>query len=264
LAHSFFFSERKIVEKEGIPMKQGIQKLMNHSIMSQNPELYPHLPVTKRLTRQSMQQMLNLSPHLYLKPNNSCQGKGIMRIDRLAKQRFQLQTRDNNKRYTCSTQRALYRLIQEHKRKRPYIVQQGIESRTIDGRLYDIRVHLTRVDDKWHVVGMIGRIAPRKGIATNAYSGGIPVNIDHLLRQHLQLSRFEQKRTLSQLANLSLLATHVISEHFPKWAEYGLDIGRDRWGHLWIYEINIHPGLYVFRFEKELQQRLQYLRTIAQ
>lgn len=245
-------------------MKQGIQKQKNHSIMAQHPKLLAHLPATKRLTRHSMQQMLKHYPHLYLKPNNSCQGKGIMRIDRLPKQRYQLQIRDNNKRYTCTSQHDLYRLIQQNKRKRPYIVQQGIESRTIDGRLYDIRVHLARIDGAWHVVGIIGRIAPKKGIATNAYSGGIPVNIHRLLRQHLQLSPIEQRRTLSQLANLSLLATYVISDHFPKWAEYGLDIGRDRWGHLWIYEINIHPGLYVFRFEKELQQELRYLRTIAQ
>lgn len=244
-------------------MKQGIQKLDNYIIMSQHPRLHAHLPETKRFTHLSMQQMSQRYPHLYLKPNNSCQGKGIMRIDRLGKGRYQLKTRDNNKRYMCTSQQTLYRLIQQHKRKRPYIVQQGIESRTTDGHLFDIRVHLTRIDGVWHVVGMIGRIAPKKGIATNAYSGGKPVNIHYLLRHHLQLSHRDQRRTLSQLANLSLFATHVMSRHFPKWAEYGLDIGRDRWGHLWIYEINIHPGLYVFRFEKELQKHLQYLRTIA-
>ncbi|SHE69551.1 YheC/D like ATP-grasp [Seinonella peptonophila] len=240
------------------------RKLDNTFLLSHHPRLRNHLPETTALSINSLRYMLQRHQYLYVKPDNSCQGKGILRIDAHEDGRYQLTSRDHNRSYKASSLQNLWKRIQRIKRKnRPYIIQQGIESRTKTGRLFDIRVHLTRIHNQWEIGGFIGRVATEKGIATNAYSGGIPVSIPRLFHHHLNYPHWKQKQLIDQLSYLSHIATHIISSHYPKWNEFGLDIGIDERGHPWIYEINIYPGLYVFRNEKELLHKLRYMRKIA-
>ena len=244
-------------------MSRITSKLDNRNILSQHPLIAPHLPDTVPLRFSNLQHMLQRYSMLYLKPDNSCQGKGIIRIDRLANNKLKLRTRDDQTTSYHTNILSLWRNILRKKRKRPYLIQQGINSLTKNQRLFDIRVHLFRIHGNWVIGGIIGRIATQNGIATNAYSGGQPKEIMALLREDLGLSWEQQKRTIHDLCQLSLIATEWISRIHPKWSEFGLDIGIDRNGHYWLYEINIKPGLYVFRYEKELLAKLRQMRKKA-
>lgn len=46
---------------------------------------------------------------------------------------------------------------------------------------------------------------------------------------------------------MGLIAANVISRVHPKWAEFGVDVGIDPKGRIWIYEVNITPGIKNFR-----------------
>jgi hypothetical protein len=236
-----------------------ISKLGNTRILSKNHLLSPHIPETHLLTKQNLQNMLRKYHTVYIKPNDSCQGKGVIRVDHIQKH-FQLKTRDQKATYRLSNIDQVMARIQKVKMNRTYIVQRGIDSYTHAKKLFDIRVHLLRIHGKWEIGGIIGRIASNHGVATNAYSGGTPVQIQTLLQKHLILGEHRQKELMKELTTLSLETTRTFSKAFPKWAEFGLDIGMDKRGHLWIYEINITPGMLVFRKDRTSYQRIMKMK----
>ncbi|MCH5586496.1 YheC/YheD family protein [Shimazuella sp. AN120528] len=242
-------------------MQKEISKIGNAQILSSNYYVSSHIPEYHPLTKSSLQSMLNKYPTIYVKPNNSCQGKGVIRIERKSNG-YLVKPRDRNKTLHKNTIESLMRCIRREKMNRPYLVQQGIASYTKNGRLFDIRTHLLRIHGEWEMGAIIGRVASKRGVATNAYSGGTPVPIRPLLKDHLGLSEEESEGYIAQLTTLSLEATQTFSKEFPKWTEFGLDIGVDEKGHLWIYEINIKPGMLVFRKDQPSYQRIMKMKKM--
>lgn len=221
-------------------------KLDNASLLLRHNSTSKYIPQTKLLTRIHLQEMLEIFPFVYLKPNDSAQGKGILRADRIGDE-YILRSRDENGIEKQGNFSNLWESIHQHKRKRTYLIQQGILSVTKNGNPFDIRVHLARIRGNWIVAGVVGRIASKESIVTNAYSGGISKNVDEILEKEMHLSSAQSSKMIYKLQSLSLEATKITSNAYPKWAEFGLDIGLDEDLHPWIYEINITPGGKVFR-----------------
>jgi hypothetical protein len=242
-------------------MQKEISKLGNSKILSSNPYVAAHIPEYHPLNKSSLQTMLNKYPTVYVKPNNSCQGKGVIRIERKSNN-YVVKPRDRNKTYRLHTMNGLMRCIQREKMNRPYLIQQGIASYTRNERLFDIRTHLLRIQGQWEMGAIIGRVATKRGVATNAYSGGTPVPIRLLLKNHLGLNNEETEANIERLSTLSLEATQTFGKVFPKWTEFGLDIGIDEKGHLWIYEINIKPGMLVFRKDRPSYERIMKMKKL--
>ncbi|MXQ53994.1 hypothetical protein GSM42_09745 [Shimazuella sp. KC615] len=242
-------------------MLKEISKIDNAKILSRNRYVASHIPEYHFLSRASLRSMLNKYHTVYLKPNNSCQGKGVIRIDRRSKH-YLVKPRDRNKTYRLATIDSLMHCIQQEKMKRPYLIQRGIDSYTNKGRLFDIRSHLLRINGNWELGAIIGRVATKRGVTTNAYSGGTPVPIRPLLADHLGLDEKQQEIYIDELTELSLQATKTFGKAFPKWTEFGLDIGIDKKGKLWIYEINIKPGMYVFRKDRPSHQRIMQMKKL--
>lgn len=221
-------------------------KLNNASLLLQYKQTSSHIPQTQLLTQTNLQMMLQSFPFVYLKPNDSAQGKGILRIDH-NEDEYTLRSRDNDVTATHESFSNLWEDIHQKKRKRMYLIQQGILSVTKEGNPFDIRVHLARIQGNWIVAGIVGRLANKDSIVTNAYSGGISRHVHELLEEELHLSPIQSSRLIDQLQSLSLNATKITSQMYPKWPEFGLDIGLDTNLHPWIYEINITPGGKVFK-----------------
>ncbi|WP_028777899.1 YheC/YheD family protein [Shimazuella kribbensis] len=242
-------------------MQKEISKIGNAKILASNHYVAPHIPEYHQLTKANLQNMLHKYPTVYVKPNNSCQGKGVIRIER-KKNYYLIKPRDRDKTYRLASIDALLRCIQREKMKRKYLIQRGIASYTVKKRLFDIRTHLVRIDGKWEMGAIIGRVATKRGVATNAYSGGTPVPIQSLLKDHLEFDEAKSENYIEQLTALSLEATKTFGSAFPKWTEFGLDIGIDERGELWIYEINIKPGMLVFRKDRPSYQRIMQMKKL--
>jgi hypothetical protein len=229
-------------------LKKVTSKLDNAHLLQQDRKTVPHIPIIFPLSQKILRSMLQYFPFVYLKPDNSCQGKGLFRVDRFDPQNYQLRSRDHSLvKAEYNSLDSLWHKIRKLKMKRKYIVQEGIDSVTATKRLFDIRVHLMRLNGVWEVVGTVARLAPHQHIVTNAYSGGESKAVDHMLTDHLHFSQNQVEEMKKRLFDLSLQATQIISAAYPDWPEFGLDIGIDPQHQPWIYEINIKPGLLVFK-----------------
>ncbi|MFC7442569.1 YheC/YheD family protein [Laceyella putida] len=239
-------------------------KQNNARLLRQDPQLRNHLPHMLPLTKTNLSSMLQKYHFVYLKPDNSCQGKGLFRVDRYSPHLFSLRSRDDVRPRHYHSLRRLYKNFLKHKMPRRYLIQRGIRSQTPSGQMVDIRVHLARIHGKWVTAGIVGRVAPLHRIATNAYSGGKSVHVYPLLTKKLGYNRKKAFHTMAQMIALSRRAVSVISPRYPRWAEYGLDIGIDANGHLWIYEINIKPGGLVFKnLSAKAYKRILLLHRLA-
>ncbi|RAL24375.1 YheC/YheD family protein [Thermoflavimicrobium daqui] len=240
-----------------------ISKMNNAKLLAKNPLLTPHIPTIERLSQYHLKNMLRSFPTIYLKPDNSCQGKGIMRITRHPNGSYLLQIKNEPLKWIYTKVFPLWQKILQLKMKRSYVIQQGIDSFTFEGKLFDIRVHMIRTNNEWIIGGIIGRIAPKDSIVTNAYSGGISKKITPLLTEDLKLDPTQAQQIIHSLSTISIEAAQTISHSYPKWSEFGLDIGIDSDKHLWLYEINIKPGLLVFKTDKKTYENILKLREYA-
>jgi hypothetical protein len=93
-------------------MQKEISKLHNAQILSKNHYVAAHIPEYHPLTKSSLQAMLNKYDTVYVKPNNSCQGKGVIRIERRSENHFVVKPRDRDKTIHASTIKGLMRCIQ--------------------------------------------------------------------------------------------------------------------------------------------------------
>lgn len=238
-------------------------KLSDFSYLTKNPRLRPHIPVTRPFNENIFHQMLENHSILYIKPDNSLKGHGIIRIDKNDKN-YILRVQDTQKYYTFSTTASLWNAINQAKRKQSYIIQQGILSLTSAGKPFDVRVHLVRVNETWHVGGLVAKLANKKSIVTNGAHGAAATQIDDLLKSHLNCSLSEASDVKNQLKRVSLNAVKALRAKNPKWWEYGLDIGIDEDRQPWIYEMNTLPALTGFReIDPSAYNRILTLRKLA-
>lgn len=222
-------------------------KLRDFTTLLQNKELLPHIPETQYLTIKSLAKMLHTYPILYIKPNASAQGVGIIRIDRMGEESSMLRSIDTGHYSFHQNVHSLSTTINRLKRKQHYIIQQGITSTTQLDYPFDIRVHVLKVNESWVFGGMIGKVAKKKSIVTNACQGAVPTHIDTVLNDFRGYSEEESEALKTAIEKLAIdVATEMGKKH-TDWKEFGLDVGIDDEGHIWIYEVNFKPGCLLFR-----------------
>lgn len=230
-------------------MPIGIQrgKLRDFNTLLQNKQLQPHIPETRSLTIEWLDKMLHQYPILYIKPDDSSQGVGIIRIDRAGEHSVMLRSIDTKHFSFHQNVKSLFTTINKLRRKQHYIIQQGITSTTQLYFPFDIRIHVLKVNDSWTVGGMIGKVAKRKSIVTNASQGAVPTHIDTVLNHFRGYSEEQSQAVKAAMEKITLdVATEMGKKH-TDWKEFGLDIGIDQENHIWIYEVNFKPGCLLFR-----------------
>lgn len=231
-------------------MKYGkvISKVGNHALLRQNSQTASRLPETYRFSQETFKDLCRKYSVVYVKPNDSTQGKGIIRVQRLSDGRYLIKDRDTKGKITVSGLQAAYqRVLAKKMGGRLYLVQQGIHSVTKLGRPFDIRAHFLRLNGNWTCLGLIGKQAPSLGVVTNGSSGGRTILVSTLLRTKLGYSQEKYVTTRNQLTQIATEAVKTISRAYPSWREYGVDLAIDRSGKIWIYEVNITPGSTLFR-----------------
>ncbi|PTX58871.1 YheC/D-like protein [Melghirimyces profundicolus] len=235
----------------------------NARLLSRHPSTAPHVPVTRIFNRDNLKEMIARFPSLYLKPVFSCRGKGILRVDVWRNGGYLLRKRDPSREH-CRDEKILWSRILRETGRRPYVIQQSIQSVTREGRPFDIRVHLVRIGGKWVNAGIVGKLAGSRSIVTNRHSGGKPKPVRKLLLEDLRLTTEQTEYMTRNLEEVARRAVLVISRHHPKWWEFGVDAGIDSKGRIWIYEVNITPGGMVFKAaDRDAFRELLRLRRIA-
>lgn len=223
-----------------------------------------YVPETLRMNSESLRKMLNRYSMVYIKPVSGTYGKGVMRVEQVGGQSPRFSYQLEFKKRTFTSFDSLYHSILEHKRKGPYLVQQGIKLLTHNKRRFDVRVMVQRNEEGiWETTGIIGRVSHPEKIVTNYHSGGTPMKLRPLLKTHLGSSKAGEYERV--LAKLGVRTASVLSKEYPKIQMIGADIGIDSDFNPWIIEINTKPDPYIFKHLKDrsvYRKVLRYYRAV--
>ncbi|MBB6731697.1 YheC/YheD family protein [Cohnella zeiphila] len=212
-----------------------------------NPKMREHIPETTTMHRDSVREMLGRYGMIYVKPVNGTFGQGVIRIEKNQRAPYPYRFQAGERKYRFETFERMFEELQTVKRKKNYLVQQGIELLKHDGRRFDFRVMVQRSpQNRWESTGIIGRLANPRKIVTNYHSGGTPMPPEDLLREHLggtpALHSFMQK-----LRGLGEDVARTLERRFPRLKEIGVDVAVGEDLKPWILEVNTLPDPFIFR-----------------
>ncbi|KAB2329993.1 hypothetical protein F7731_21265 [Cytobacillus depressus] len=250
-------------------MKNQLRKWKQNMLLSQHPLISKCIPETKLYTIENLSDLLERYEYVYLKNDRGGRGKGIYQVFKSNEGRycFNGYTLYGNKiQRNVATIEDFHPVLHPIKKYGGYIVQEGIQSLTLDGYPLSIRVHVQTLKGKWLIGGMYGKIATGETLENgiiNSNIGAQVMTIDELLSVHLEMDETEKKKLVNRIKEISILATEVVASEVPR-IEYGIDFGISQSGDPIIFEINTSPG--VGNFSKiengKMRKRIKAIRDM--
>ncbi|MCY9662669.1 YheC/YheD family protein [Paenibacillus chondroitinus] len=239
-------------------------KLGLHLFYSKDPHIRAYLPPTAVLNRDSFYRLMRRYKSVYIKPNMSHMGKGIMKAWSIDKEYRFVKVKGDVKSFR--NLKSAYNTIQKQTSKDLYIVQKTIHLAKIKTRPFDIRVMMMRnSQNNWQYTGMLAKVAGRSSVITNVNrGGGYVIPIEHALDTSLRLTHEQQHRTIKDLIDLS----HRICHRFNRYkysSQIGIDFGIDQHHKIWIIEVNFdYPSHDLFNKlkDKKMYRKIKSLRNM--
>ncbi|MDR6554173.1 YheC/YheD family protein [Paenibacillus qinlingensis] len=209
--------------------------------------LRKYVPSTMRMTKTSLEHMLNKYKMVYIKPNIGMCGNGVIRIELAgddADLAYSYQSGVTRKRFKSFDD--MFTSLHKLTRKRHYLVQKGIHLLTHKGNRFDLRVMVQQTPARtWETTGVIGRVAHPTKIVTNFHNGGTLKSVDTLLMRYLAPT--ERNKYVKQLHVMGVMVAKAINARYRGVKEVGVDIAVDKELNPWILEVNTSPDPYIFR-----------------
>ncbi|RUT29517.1 YheC/YheD family protein [Paenibacillus zeisoli] len=204
------------------------------------------VPATKRLTGyKALSAMIRNYPNLYLKPESGKAGKGIMRLKYVENESNPLQLTIQSPRkimvVKSSSLSEIWKRIRNEIGMTNYIVQEGIELVSHNGRQFDLRV-LVQKNGKgqWLVTGIGARQAGHRRITTHVPQGGSVEDPEELLA--LVFGRELTSGMMNRVkSNALLIARQIERGSGHMLGEMSMDLGVDMEGKIWFFEANAKP-----------------------
>ena len=238
-----------------------------HQILSDDPITGEFVPETYLSPSvHTLQEMLEKHQMIYLKPNKGSLGLGIFRI-----------TRHHNKEYYCRFHQgeknvlhrfqSLEKLIKHYfgthtNRLSHYLAQQGIRLAKFDNRPVDFRVHMHKDgEENWQVVAIGSKAAGFGCVTTHIRTGGSIVSTDELLHT---LFKEDSQIVEANIKNTSIAIAETLENQIDgPIGELGMDIGVDRDGYVWLFEVNSKPGRHIFHHPSLREAGIQSAKYIT-
>jgi hypothetical protein len=223
-------------------------KLVKARALSGSKELRSHLPVARKMNRDTLRGMLQKHGMVYIKPCCGSLGRGVIRIERLAgtsggdkkAERWRYQYQAGTRVRTFAGYDAAWSAIMKEIQGESYLVQKGIRLLAYEGRPFDIRVMVQRnLKRQWEASGIAGRVAHPRKVVTNGSQGGTIYPVEILLRAYA--SNEKGKALIAAMKELGVKAARQLAAVFPGIQEIGVDIALDRRLKPWILEVNTNP-----------------------
>ncbi|KEQ22695.1 YheC/YheD family protein [Paenibacillus tyrfis] len=246
------------IEKHHVKSKLAVAYQLIHT-----PEIARHIPETDLLDKYSLKRMMNKHVKVYLKPDRGRKSKGVIRLERGKDNRTAIR-QDSHLKYVDS--KDLWAKVELLTRDKKYLIQQAIDSVTKEQRHFDLRCHVLRIDGKWKLAGICGRLGARGSVVTTSHSGGTPTLIETLFTQHLKYSQKEKSEMIRKLEKCAVRTVTYVSRMYPNLKEFAVDIGIDPKKRIWIYEVNIEPlirGNFKRLPDKTLYRKIRRMRRNA-
>lgn len=237
-------------------------KWSTYLTLKENSLIRPHLPPTKVFTSpDDVLQMLKREGIVFVKPINGTGGRGIMRIEKCKNPKlYYIQGRDLRRKIIHPQKihaATLGAKLNVWTANRPYIVQKGIQVKLPDGRVHDYRM-LVQKDGSgnWGVTGCAGRVGPQKSVTSNLHGGGIAVGMLKLLEIWIE-DEEKIKQVKETAEKLGIEAAKHLEQKYGALCELALDLAIDRYGNVWLLEVNPKPAREVFQLAGEKETYYQ-------
>lgn len=255
-------------------MKQLLGKLQQSVLFAGNPTILKSIPETILYSAENLTDFLKRYEMVYVKHDRSGQGRGIFKVSKRKEDSyycFNGYTIHGKSINQCAEtleefHQILHPFAKLGKDSGDYIIQEGIHSMTLAGKPLSIRVHVQRLNGKWIIGGMYGKIGTAEtnenGIV-NSYRGAEILSMGELLTLHLNLESDKKLGVIANLERLAILTAEVLFDTFPN-REYGMDLGLDQNRNSVLFEVNNTPGIGGFAQieNKQIWRRIVEIRKL--
>jgi glutathione synthase/RimK-type ligase-like ATP-grasp enzyme len=217
-------------------------KWFKYEYLKKSEELAPYLPETRIMTKNAFWDLIAKYKHVIVKPVGGSRGEGVIQVSSLGNNKYVLHI--ENIRHTILGKENTYMYLKRKIGSRRYMVQRRISRPTINGRPFDLRVitQRRRYSNLWDVTAKVAKVAGKGYIVSNnTRSRGqlLPVLTAF---QRSTIKHLSPQTLLSNIERIALLSTQRLAAHFIGHRIYGLDMGLDRKGSVWIIEANLYPS----------------------
>jgi len=215
-------------------------KWTKHILLQSRSSLLPHLPATELFTPEGLVERLHSDRRVIIKPALGEGGQYVCRITRLASGN-QVEVRTGRTRVSPLFPDLLAALPPWVTLK-PCIVQAFVDLCPYGGRATDIRTIVQRNEHgQFELTGTFVKTAPEHAFVTNVKQGGAIAATHKYIRASLR-GRKRQHAAWAVIQAVSLEIGQFLGNRFSN-AVYGIDLGLDRTGKVWIIEVNTQPNL---------------------
>ncbi|MCR8846102.1 YheC/YheD family protein [Paenibacillus sp. SC116] len=215
---------------------QVASKWLKTEALLSDARVASHIPLTRIYSPDQLQRMLNEFGFVVIKPVVGGGGYGVIKVTKTHSS-YSFTSLSSTR--TFSSFQALIRALATAKKKRKYLIQQGIHLATISGRPIDYRVKVVKKDATWVFRAIVGRLAKNGLFVTNLSKGGTQLTSSEALRLSLSEDVVDTKR--EEMKQLTRICTEIMDERFPGLGRLGFDYGIDQDGVIWILEVNTRP-----------------------
>jgi glutathione synthase/RimK-type ligase-like ATP-grasp enzyme len=226
-------------------------KWLKYEYLKKSEQLEPHLPETRKMTKNDFWDLISKYRKVIVKPVKGSRGRGVIQIKSKEDDMYALHY--EKIRLTVQGKEDTYKFLKRKIGSASYMVQRRVSRPKINGRPFDLRVIIQRRknSDSWKVTGKVAKVAGRGYIVSNnsRSKGDLLEVLDAFKRstiKHLDLESLQ-----AEIDKIALLAAETLAAYFPGHRIFGLDMGPDRHGHIWIIEANLFPSRSHFRKLKD-------------
>ncbi|MDQ0049606.1 glutathione synthase/RimK-type ligase-like ATP-grasp enzyme [Paenibacillus polymyxa] len=217
-------------------MRQLASKWLKTKALLHHPHTAFYIPETCLYSEDQLRMMLRRHAFVFIKPVKGGGGIGVMRV---AKEQSGYTCTRMEHTHRFSHFRALAIGIHKLRVQRPYLIQQGIQLASIQGRPVDYRVKVVKEGQRWDFRAVVARHARPGLVITNLCKGGTLLKGTEALRMIYPRRLAIQKRR--EIIQLTQRCIPVLERRFPGIGQLGFDYGLDQSGRVWILEVNTRP-----------------------
>lgn len=194
-------------------------------------------PPTSVLTQETLVNMLEVCPKVFVKSEHGSHGYDVTKIEKTGLAfNCEIGASKNRNKY-CNNINELFELINNKYSERQTIIQKGVELLSHQGRVSDLRVIVQKDENsRWQVNMLSIRQAPSGCDITNISIGG-----KEIIPPLNELDKYFPHTDLSAISNFSTKCALAIECFFGPQGVLGLDIGLDTQNRLWLLEVNSKP-----------------------
>lgn len=221
-----------------------LNKSMVNRALVRHQEVARHLPATAPLRDSAgLYRFFQRYGRVYLKAVGGSLGNHIMELAAVPGGSWRLRYNHGPRRTKVahfSSWAGTWDMISRLTRGRLFVMQQAIPLARADGRPYDLRLLVQKQPDgQWRFTGGAARVAGRGQITTHVPRGGRRMAMATALSKAFGA---EAERLAAEVARLTEKAAAALEQSLGRrFVELSLDVGVDRHGYPWIFELNAKP-----------------------